>query len=175
MTRTTRAATTAGAVRIAAAGLLGALALTACDSGGSGDDGPAASRATRTADTGGGTGGDGKSGGASGGTTAKAGELDGSWLTTSGGRAVVLILHGSRAALFSTDRTTCSGTVSGAAGGQVIRLDAQKCGARAEGTVDSVNRTTLRVTWKGDLGQESYTRSEGPALPSGLPTASIGS
>ncbi|MGV9991111.1 hypothetical protein [Streptomyces sp. NPDC003374] len=174
MTRTTRAATTAGAVRIAAAGLLGALALTACDSGGSGDDGPAASRATRTADTGGGTGG-GKSGGASGGTTAKAGGLDGSWLTTSGGRAVVLILHGSRAALFSTDRTTCSGTVSGAAGGQVIRLDAQKCGARAEGTVDSVNRTTLRVTWKGDLGQESYTRSEGPALPSGLPTASIGS
>jgi hypothetical protein len=56
-------------------------------------------------------------------------------------------------------------------GRRVIRLGLDK--ARTTGTVESVNKTTLRVTWKGGLGEETYTRSESPALPSGLPKASL--
>ena len=47
--------------------------------------------------------------------------------------------------------------------------------SRAVGMVDSVSGTTLKVTWEGDLGKETYTKSEGGQLPTGLPTASLGS
>jgi hypothetical protein len=67
----------------------------------------------------------------------------------------------------------CSGTAQERDGKRLVRLTG--CGKRTFGTVDSVNTTTLRVTWEGGLGTETYTRSEGGALPSGLPTASLGS
>ncbi|EYT80286.1 membrane protein [Streptomyces sp. Tu 6176] len=175
---------TAVAVRVGAVALLGAFVLGACSSGGGGEGGDSGSGgakadvsagATPSATGGGstddgGTGGGGTGGGGAGATDAA---LSGSWLTTSGGKAVVLIITGRQAALFSTDRTTCTGTATGQAGEDVIRLDA--CKARSAGTVESVNKTTLRVTWEGGLGKETYTRAEGGALPSGLPTASSGS
>ncbi|MFE1753861.1 hypothetical protein ACFW88_25515 [Streptomyces anandii] len=170
MTRTTRAT----AARMTAAGLLAVFTLTACDSGGSGteDHTSTTSSAAATATSGGGTAGSGGTGG-SGGTAGNAGKAEGSWLTTSGGRAVVLMVTGKQAALFSTEGTTCSGTAGEEAGKQVVHL--RNCKSRTTGTVDSVNKTTLRITWEGGLGQEKYTRSDGPALPSGLPTASLGS
>ncbi|WNM29301.1 hypothetical protein RKE30_02255 [Streptomyces sp. Li-HN-5-11] len=165
MTTASRATT---AVRIAAAGLLGALALTACDSGGSGakDDTSPTPSASGTAGTGGGTGG----------TTAKSGALEGSWLATTGGKAVALMVTGGKAALFTTGGTMCSGTAGEEAGMRMIHL---KCtdGSKNRGTgmVDSVNKTTLEVTWEGGLGKETYTKAEDGTLPSGLPTASLGS
>ncbi|MEV5005613.1 hypothetical protein [Streptomyces sp. NPDC055692] len=173
MTAATRAAKaaangTGAATRIAAAVLLGALALTGCDSGGSGatDKTSATPGATASDDDSGGAGG-------TGGPAAKGDGVEGSWLATTGGKAVVLTVTGRQAALFSTDRTICSGTAVGEGARHVIHLDA--CKSRTTGTVDSVNKTTLRVTWEGGLGTETYTRSAGGALPSGLPTASLGS
>ncbi|MEU3347088.1 hypothetical protein ABZ723_19275 [Streptomyces sp. NPDC006700] len=86
---------------------------------------------------------------------------------------MALIVDGRQAALFSADRTVRTGTAAEEGARHVIRLDA--CESRTTGTVDSVNRTALRVTWEGGLGTETYTRSTGGALPSGLPTASPGS
>ncbi|MFI1289224.1 hypothetical protein ACH4VM_12145 [Streptomyces sp. NPDC020792] len=175
MTATTRAAKaaatgTGAATRIAAVTLLGALALTGCDSGGpdATDKTSATPDASVTA-----TGDDGGGAHGTGGPTANGDGVEGSWLATTGGKAVVLIVTGKRAALFSTDRTICTGTAVEEGARHVLRLDA--CKARTTGTVDSVNKTTLRVTWEGGLGSETYTRSAGGALPSGLPTASLGS
>ncbi|MFF9122789.1 hypothetical protein ACF09J_05725 [Streptomyces sp. NPDC014889] len=172
-TKATKATTATGATgasaatRIAGAVLLGALALTGCDSGGSSDTGGASAGPGATASA------TGEDGGGAGDSAADEKGVDGSWLATTGGRAVALIVNGRRAALFSTDRTICTGTAAEEGTRHVIHLDA--CKARTTGTVDSVNRTTLRVTWEGGLGMETYTRSTGGALPSGLPTASLGS
>ncbi|MFI2380135.1 hypothetical protein ACH5AO_34565 [Streptomyces sp. NPDC018964] len=154
-------------------GLTGTLLLTACGGGGSGgsDDstaGPTPST-TATADSGGGTGGSGAS-------AAPASELEGSWLTTAGGKAVVLMVNGEEAALFATGGTVCSGTARERAGTHSIRL---KCGdgteERANGTVGSVDGDSLEVTWEGALGTETYTKAEGDSLPTGLPTEGLGS
>jgi hypothetical protein len=99
--------------------------------------------------------------------------VDGSWLTTADGKMVVLILNGGQAGLFSTDGTTCTGTTGERGGTRLVRLT--RCKARTSGAVDSVNKTTLKVTWEGGLGTETYTRAQGGTLPSGLPTASLGS
>ncbi|MGN9819297.1 hypothetical protein ACTMUQ_28605 [Streptomyces sp. SD11] len=151
-----------------AAGLAAALALTTgCSSdGGDGDsDGDktpsstTSAEPTPSADTG----------------TAEADELDGNWLTTKDGKAVALVITGKEAGLFSTSGSICSGTAADTSGMRMITLkctDGNK--DRAEGMVDSVNSTTLKVTWDG-FGSETYTRSEGEGLPPGLPTESLGS
>ncbi|GAA5212079.1 hypothetical protein [Streptomyces thinghirensis] len=165
-----------------AVGLVGALALTACTDGGDSDDGGSG---------GGGSGGGDKSsaapnasasastdpGGGSGGSpSAAAGELEGSWLATTDGQAVALMVTGDKAALFATGGTVCSGTTGEGSGTRTIRL---KCtdgsDDRATGTVESVDGTSLKVTWQGGLGEETYTKSEGGSLPPGLPTAGLGS
>ncbi|MEU7721836.1 hypothetical protein AB0B29_28290 [Streptomyces tibetensis] len=163
-----------GAVRVAAAaaGLVGALVLSACSSGGdSGDDASAAPSPSASAsapaggDSGSGSGSDGTSGGA----------LAGSWLATTGGKAVALVITGKQAALFATGGSVCSGTAGEESGMRMIRLkctDGSK--GRATGMVDSVNRNSLKVTWEGGLGTETYTKAEGGKLPTGLPTASLG-
>ncbi|MGW3666153.1 hypothetical protein [Streptomyces sp. NPDC005141] len=160
-----RQARTAGA----AVGLAAALMLTGCSSGGDDSGDPSASPSASPTDGAG-------TGGGSGNTSAAGGKLQGSWLTTAGGKAVVLMINGGQAGLFATGGTMCSGTSSEEANMRMIRLtctDGSK--KRAVGMVDSVGGTTLKVTWKGDLGQETYTKSEGGELPSGLPTASLGS
>ncbi|MET7567785.1 hypothetical protein ABZT04_04685 [Streptomyces sp. NPDC005492] len=168
----TTAFSTVSTVRIAAAvaGLAGALVLTAC-SGDSKDDSsstPSASAtSTATADTGGSTGSS---------PSAASDGLQGSWLATTGGKAVALVITGKQAALFTTGGSVCSGTAGEEAGMQMIHLtctDGSK--TRATGMVGSVSKSSLAVTWSGSLGKETYTRSEGGQMPSGLPTASLGS
>ncbi|MGW8065804.1 hypothetical protein ACVV2G_26915 [Streptomyces ziwulingensis] len=169
-------------------GLMGALALTACTDGGGSDGGGSGSGGSG----GSGSGGSGSGGGdtssaapresasadpgGTGGSPAAAGELEGSWLATTGGRAVALMVNGDKAALFATGGTVCSGTTGEDAGTRTIRLKCTSGGDdRTTGTVESVDGTSLKVTWQGGVGEETYTRSEGGSLPPGLPTAGLGS
>ncbi|MEU8753664.1 hypothetical protein [Streptomyces chartreusis] len=150
----------------AAATLAGALALTACSSDG-GSDGDAAPSGSASADTGGGTGG---------GSASAAGALEGSWLATTDGKAVALVVTGKQAGLFATGGTVCSGTAGEEDGMRMIRLkctDGSK--DRATGMVESLDKTSLKVTWEGGMGAETYTKAEGGKLPTGLPTANLGS
>ncbi|MFD5913627.1 hypothetical protein ACFQ7G_02130 [Streptomyces massasporeus] len=161
-----------GAVRVAAAaaGLAGALVLSACSSdGGSGDD--AGSSPAPSASASAGTGGDSGSGSGD----SAGGALAGSWLATTDGKAVALVITGKQAALFGTGGSVCSGTAGEESGMRMIRLkctDGSK--DRATGMVDSVNGSSLKVTWEGGLGAETYRKAEGGKLPTGLPTASLG-
>lgn len=160
----------------AAAALTGALVLAGCSDDGGAPDGKASPTptATATADTGGA---DGTDGGPSASATAAAGSLEGSWLGTADGEAVVLMVTGGKAALYATGGTVCSGSAGGQAGARTIRLScASGKKTRTTGTVDSVNGSTLRVTWQGGAGQETYTKAEsGGGWPSGLPTTGLGS
>ncbi|MFF7451255.1 MULTISPECIES: hypothetical protein [unclassified Streptomyces] len=158
----------------AAVSLAGALTLTACGGGGDSEDSASPSggaSTTATADTGGGTGGSGSDS-----ASDASAELAGSWLATTKGKAVVLMVNGTEAGLFATGGTVCSGTAGEEDGMRMIHLtctDGSK--DRRTGMVDSVSKTRLKVTWEGGLGAETYTKAEGGALPSGLPTASLGS
>ncbi|MEU3793779.1 hypothetical protein [Streptomyces fructofermentans] len=157
-------------ISAAAAGLAAALVLTGC-SGDDGDGPPssASAKPTGSADTGGG------SGDPSGGSASKAGPLEGSWLATKEGKAVALVITDGRAALFSTGGSVCSGTAGEKSGMRMIELKcSDKNKDRSEGMVDSVDATTLKVTWEG-FGEETYTKSEGGKFPTGLPTADLGS
>ncbi|MEU4463618.1 hypothetical protein AB0G20_07895 [Streptomyces sp. NPDC024017] len=161
-----------GAVRVAAAaaGLAGALVLTACSSDGDSGDGSASSPAPSASESAGKGGDTGSGSGESAG-----GELAGSWLATTKGKAVALVITGKQAALFATGGSVCSGTAGEESGMRMIRLkctDGSK--DRASGKVDSVNGSSLKVTWEGGLGAETYTKAEGGKLPTGLPTAGLG-
>ncbi|MGQ4475085.1 hypothetical protein ACN6K6_002507, partial [Streptomyces violaceoruber] len=114
-------------------GLVGALALTACTDGGDSDGGgsgegsggdksSAAPGASASTDPGGDAGGSPSAG--------AAGELEGSWLATTDGQAVALMVTGDKAALFATGGTVCSGTTEETSGTRTIRL---KC---ADGSAD---------------------------------------
>ncbi|MFG2125655.1 hypothetical protein [Streptomyces sp. NPDC048710] len=145
----------------AAAGLVGALALTACSGGGSKDDSSPTPSATPTS-----TG--------TGAVTGSSGKLQGSWITTSKGSVVALVVTGKQAGLFVTGGTVCSGAAGTEAGMQMIHLtctDGSK--DRVTGMVDSASKDAMKVTWSSKLGQETYTKAEGGKLPSGLPTAPV--
>ncbi|GAA2388176.1 hypothetical protein GCM10010255_15150 [Streptomyces coeruleofuscus] len=158
----------------AAAGLAGVLVLSACSGDGDSGDGSASSPApSATASTG--AGGDSGSGSTSGSGGSDAGGLQGSWLATTGGKAVALVITGKQAAIFATGGSVCTGTAGEESGTRMIRLkctDGNK--DRATGTVDSVSGKSLKVTWEGGLGAETYTKAEGGKLPTGLPTAGLG-
>lgn len=166
MTSATHVTCRQARIVLATTGVAAALVLTGCSngSGGSGSSAPSASAAT--ADP----------GGASSTPGAKAGKLEGSWLAKSSGKAVALVINGTQAGLFATGGTVCSGLALDEAGMQMIRL---KCthGSkdRTTGMVDSVNSTSMKVTWEGGIGTETYTKSADGTFPSGLPTASLGS
>ena len=155
---------------VAAAGLMAALVLTGCSSGSGGDStsAPSAPASTSTADTGAGAGSS---------SAESAGKLEGSWLATTGGKPVALVVNGATAALFTTGGTVCSGTAGEEAGMQMIHLKCKNGSkGRQTGMVDSVNSKSMKVTWSGgSIGAETYTKSEGGKWPSGLPTASLGS
>ncbi|RPE41893.1 hypothetical protein EDD90_4990 [Streptomyces sp. Ag109_O5-1] len=149
------------------AGLVGALALTACSGGGS-DSGSSAnpSGTTSAAAT---------ASAESESATTSADVLQGSWITTSGGKIVALVVTGKSAGLFETGGAVCSGTAGEEAGMRMIHLsctDGNK--NRATGMVDSVNKSGMKVTWSGKTGEETYTKADGGKLPSGLPTAGLG-
>ncbi|MGW2614395.1 hypothetical protein [Streptomyces sp. NPDC001500] len=154
----------------AAAALAGALTLTACsDDGGSDGSSPTPST-TATAEAGGASG----TGGASASASASH-ELEGSWLATTDGKAVALIVTGRQAALFVTGGAVCSGTAGEEAGMRMIHL---KCSAgkddRTTGMVDSVDAKSLKVTWSGAAGKETFAKAQGGQWPSGLPTPGLG-
>ncbi|MFI7017208.1 hypothetical protein [Streptomyces sp. NPDC050164] len=167
-------------VAAAAAGLAGVLVLSACSGDGDSGDGSASSPAPSAAASAG-TGGDSGSGSSSdagsgsGSDGSDAGGLEGSWLATTGGKAVALVITGKQAAVFATGGSVCTGTAGEESGTRMIRLkctDGSK--DRAIGTVDSVNGKSLKVTWEGRLGAETYTKAEGGKLPTGLPTGGLG-
>ncbi|MFE0365541.1 hypothetical protein [Streptomyces griseoaurantiacus] len=147
----------------AAAALTAALALTACSGDDSGEGASATpGTTTSTAATGSAT--------ASPGGTA--GKLEGSWLTTAGGKAVALVVTGKQAGLFATGGTVCSGTAGKESGTWAVHLtECQGTGddSRKTGTVDSVTATSLKITWKGGAGTETYRKSDGTGMPSGFP------
>ncbi|MFD8233492.1 hypothetical protein ACFV20_16625 [Streptomyces sp. NPDC059696] len=162
-----------GAVRVAAAaaGLTGVLVLSACSSDGDSGDDSAPSPAPSASSSAGA----GDSGSGSGSGEPAGGELEGSWLATTDGKAVALVITGKQAALFGTGGSVCSGTAGEESGMRMIRLkctDGSK--DRATGMVDSVNAGSLKVTWEGGLGAETYRKAEGGKLPTGLPTAGLG-
>jgi hypothetical protein len=139
----------------------GALALTGC-SGGDSKDGSSSSPGATTAPT---------SGTGTPGVTGASAKLQGSWITTAGGKIVALVIDGKKAGVFATGGTVCSGTAGTETGMQMIHLtctDGSK--DRVTGMVDSVDAKAMKVTWSDKLGQETYTRAEGGKLPSGLPT-----
>ncbi|MFI9254024.1 hypothetical protein [Streptomyces sp. NPDC053069] len=148
-----------------AAGLVGALAaLTACSGGGDGGgksapSAPPSATATPTAGSG------------SAAVTGASGKLQGSWLTTSGGKIVALVITGKKAGLFVTGRKTwCQGSAGEEAGMQMIHLtcpDGDK--DRITGMVDSVDGKGMTVNWSGGTGRETYTKAEGGKLPSAPP------
>lgn len=151
---------------LAVAGLVGALVLTACSGGGS-DDEPSPSSSTAGSPSASASASDG-----TGGTSSASGKVAGSWLATTGGKAVVLLVNGDQSGLFVTGGTVCSGSASA----DKIRLkctDGSK--DRADGTVQSVGKDTLKVNWEGGIGAETYTRADGGKLPSAFPTVSSGS
>jgi hypothetical protein len=164
--------------RVRAAALAGgcaaalALALAGCGSGGDdakgGADGGASADASSPAASAGGSGSEAGSGSGS-----KAeGSLEGSWVATTGGKTVALVISSGKAGLFDSGGSTCSGTGGDESGMQMIHLtctDGSK--DRADGMVDSVSGTTLKVKWSG-LGAETFTKSTDGKLPEGLPTAS---
>ncbi|MGX1271490.1 hypothetical protein [Streptomyces phaeoluteigriseus] len=162
----------ARAAAVAAAVLAGSLALSACtDDGDSAGSSSATPSVTAGADTGGGSG---ATSGSSAPVTAS-GELEGSWLATADGRAVALVITGEQAALFATGGTVCSGTAGKEADMTMIRLTCPTGNKdRTTGMVDSADGESLRITWDGAAGEETYTKAEGGQWPSGLPTAGPG-
>jgi hypothetical protein len=157
---------------LAAAGLVGALVLTACSGGNSDDDASAGSSASASSSASAPASASGSASGSGGTSSSASGEVAGSWLATTGGKAVALVVNGDQAGLFATGGTVCSGTAST----DRIRLKCTDGSTdRADGTIESVSKTRLKVKWSGGVGAETYTRAEGSGLPSWLPTAGLGS
>lgn len=152
----------------AVAGLAGALVLTACSGDGSdGSDDPAAPSppVTTTADFGPGTGGSRTSP-----DTASA--LEGSWLHTTEGGAVALVITGEDAALFAAGGSVCRGSAKKEAGTRSISLTCDGGSKeRARGTVEAIDNSSLKVTWEGTPGTETYTKAVDGKLPTGFPTS----
>ncbi|WP_409058904.1 hypothetical protein [Streptomyces sp. SYP-A7185] len=165
----------------AAAGLVAALVLTGCssDGGDGGDGGKDKGSAGASAGADGSDGSDasdasdgsgkpdeGADSGADSG--AEEGGSEGSWVATAGGNPLALVIAGKQATLLG-ENVLCSGT----AGADTIRLKCAKGDSdRTEGTVESVDGTSMTVSWKG-AGKDQFTRTKGGKLPEGLPTAGI--
>ncbi|MFF5706226.1 hypothetical protein ACFY7H_27645 [Streptomyces sp. NPDC012794] len=140
----------------AAAGVAALLTLTACgsDSKPAGDKKPdaAASAPTPAATP-----------SAGGGSAAGAGTLDGGWIAmATPGKGVVLTVKGQRAFVVeAATGLTCEGTTNGS----TLDLKCPAGATRSKGKVDSVDATTLKVTWEG-AGQDTFQKSEPGKLPS---------
>ncbi|WP_128375372.1 hypothetical protein [Streptomyces cavernae] len=151
-------------IAAAAAGLAAALALTACSGDGDGDGDSKEPSATASS-----------SASASPTATASADgsaddDLQGSWLATTDGKAVALVVNGKQAALFSTGGSVCSGTAGEAAGMRMIRLNCTDGNKdRSEGMISELGSSSMKVAWEG-FKTEEFQKSEGGKVPSGFPT-----
>ncbi|MEV0320751.1 hypothetical protein ACIBKX_23790 [Streptomyces sp. NPDC050658] len=151
----------------AAAGLVAALVLTGCSS--DGDDGGSKGKGSAGSSSGAeGSGGAETPEEGSGDTGAKDGSIEGSWVTTADGSPLALVIAEKKATLLGED-VLCSGTASESA----IELKCVKGDSgRTSGTVDSVNDSSMTVSWTGS-GKDEFTKTEGGKLPDGLPTAGL--
>lgn len=87
---------------------------------------------------------------------------------------MLMVVEG-KASLYATGGTLCKGTAGEEAGMQMIHLTCPSGKTeRTTGMVDSVSSSSLVVTWTGSVGKETYTKAEGGALPSGVPTGALG-
>ncbi|MCX5376610.1 hypothetical protein [Streptomyces sp. NBC_00091] len=144
-------------VLVAATGVAAALTLTACGS----DSTPAADKkptigapAPTTPPT---------SAPTSAGSAAGAGTLDGGWIAmATPGKGVVLTVKGQKAFVVeAATGLTCEGTTNGS----TLDLKCPAGATRSKGKVDSVDATTLKVTWEG-AGTDTFQKSEPGKLPS---------
>ncbi|MFG2713943.1 hypothetical protein ACGFX2_25785 [Streptomyces goshikiensis] len=147
------------AVCVTAAGVAAALALTGCGSGGDSDGAapdkkPAATPAAGAPSASG-------AGGA-----AKAGSLDGAWISAAKPGEIVILTVKSPVAIVIEGGQTCKGTVSG----KDLTLVCPSGGKRTKGTVDSVDAASLKVTWDG-VGTDTFQKSDPGKLPTALPTS----
>ncbi|GAA1234923.1 MULTISPECIES: hypothetical protein [Streptomyces] len=153
----------------AAAGVAAALVITGCssDSGDGGDGGKSKETPQASTSTGADTGGSGSGSGSGG----KSGSLQGSWVTTSQGKSIALLISGKKVALVGEH--VCSGTAGDEMGMQMLTL---KCADgntdRNMGQVKSVDATTLKVSWEG-FGDDTFRKTDGGKLPSGFPTMGL--
>ncbi|MFG3364762.1 hypothetical protein ACGF0K_07280 [Streptomyces sp. NPDC048156] len=155
----------------AAAGVAAALVITGCssDSGDGGDGGKSKEtpQASDSASAGADTGGSGSGSGSGG----KSGSLQGSWVTTSQGKSVALLISGKKVALVGEH--VCSGTAGDETGMRSLTL---KCADgntdRTTGQVKSVDATTLKVSWEG-FGDDTFRKTDNGKLPSGFPTMGL--
>ncbi|MFD8979828.1 hypothetical protein [Streptomyces sp. NPDC059564] len=104
------------------------------------------------------------------GGAAKAGTLEGGWVSLQNpAKGVVLTVKGQTAFVVeAATGLTCEGTSNGSA----LDLKCPAGATRSKGKVDSVDATTLKVTWEGPAGTDTFQRSEAGKLPSlpALPT-----
>ncbi|MFI6350827.1 hypothetical protein [Streptomyces sp. NPDC050560] len=108
--------------------------------------------------------------------------LDGSWLATTEGKAVALVVGGKHAGLFQTDGASCQGATaeaereeSGGGAAKKVKTISLACSdggdGRDHGMVESVTATSLKIRWAG-RGEETFRRAgDTTTLPSGLPSA----
>ncbi|MEU3406455.1 hypothetical protein ABZ766_21295 [Streptomyces sp. NPDC006670] len=152
---------------VTAAGLAAALTLTACGSDSSKADTkpgktPAAALTPTVAPTAAAS-----TGSPAGG--AGAGSLEGGWISMQNpGKGVVLTVKGQKAFVVeAATGLTCEGTSTGT----TLDLKCAPGATRSKGKVDSVDATTLKVTWEG-AGQDTFQKSDPGKLPSlpALPT-----
>ncbi|MFF4370281.1 hypothetical protein [Streptomyces sp. NPDC001594] len=149
----------------AAAGLAAALTLTACGSDSSKADTkpgktPAAALTPTVAPT---------AAASTGSAAGGAGSLEGGWISMQNpGKGVVLTVKGQKAFVVeAATGLTCEGTSTGT----TLDLKCAPGATRSKGKVDSVDATTLKVTWEG-AGQDTFQKSDPGKLPSlpALPT-----
>ncbi|MET8172784.1 hypothetical protein [Streptomyces clavifer] len=144
----------------AVAGLVAALALSACGSDETTGEGPAAGSGSERSAT---PGQDAGSGSGGVGTTA----LDGTWTGTSDGRAVVLSIASGKVALVA-DQHVCQGDVKDM-GALTLALTCPDGNTdRAMGAVESHDGKKLVIAWDGGA-EDTLTRTDPGKLPTGLP------
>ncbi|GAA2949365.1 MULTISPECIES: hypothetical protein [Streptomycetaceae] len=141
------------------AGLVAALALTACGSDDDAGGEPAVSGAERSATPGGDA--DSGSGGA------EAAALDGTWTGTSDGRAVVLSVSSGKVALVA-DQHVCQGDVKDMGEVMLALTCADGNTDRTMGAIESNDGEKLVVSWDGGA-EDTLTKSDPGKLPTGLP------
>ncbi|MEU8777991.1 hypothetical protein [Streptomyces sp. NPDC048606] len=94
-----------------------------------------------------------------------AGSLDGGWIAMAKpGQGVVLTVKGQMAFVVeAATGQTCEGTTNG----KTFDLKCPPGATRSKGKVDSADANTLKVTWEGAAGTDTFQKSDGklPSLP----------
>ncbi|WP_328318875.1 hypothetical protein [Streptomyces sp. NBC_00388] len=96
---------------------------------------------------------------------AKAADIEGSWLATTGGKSTALVIQGKQAAI--AGQHVCTGTVA-AMGKPMLAL---KCpdgnNDRTMGSIESADGKTMTVSWEAGI-KDTFKKTDGAKLPDGL-------